>query len=116
MDTERKRAMEVDVMAEMIALYCHGHSHAHCVQEYPAEGLPALCPDCSRLLEYARTRIIRCPRMDVKSFCAFCPIHCYSTDMRARIREVMRWSAPRMLLHRPFMTLHHMWINLRRRG
>ena len=111
MDTERKRAMEVDVMMEMIALYCHGHSHAHCVQEYPAEGLPALCPDCRRLLRYARERIIRCPRMDVKSFCSACPVHCYSMDMRAHIREVMRYSGLRMLLHRPLMTLHHMWID-----
>ncbi len=111
MDTERKRTMEAEVMTEMIALYCRGHSHAHRVQEYPAEGIPALCPDCRQLLEYARTRIIRCPRMDVKSFCSVCPVHCYSMDMRARIREVMRYSGPRMLLHRPFMTLHHIWID-----
>ena len=115
MDTERKRAIEVDVMTEMIDLYCRGHSHAHRTQEYPAEGNPSLCPDCQQLLEYARARIIRCPRMDVKSFCSACPVHCYSTDMRARIREVMRYSGPRMLLYRPLMTLHHMWIDLRNR-
>ena len=111
MNTEQKRTMEAEVMMEMIALYCHGHSHAHCVQEYPAEGLPALCPDCSRLLEYARTRIIRCPRMEVKSFCSVCPVHCYSRDMREQIRAVMRYSGPRMLLHHPFMTIHHMWLD-----
>ena len=115
MDTERKRATEVDVMTEMIDLYCRGHSHAHRTQEYPAEGIPALCPDCQQLLEYARARIIRCPRMDVKSFCSACPVHCYSTDMRARIREVMRYSGSRMLLYHPLMTLHHMWIDLRNR-
>lgn len=115
MDTERKRAIEVDVMTEMIDLYCRGHSHAHRTQEYPAEGIPALCPDCQQLLEYARARIIRCPRMDVKSFCSACPVHCYGTDMRARIREVMRYSGPRMLLYRPLMTLRHMWIDLRNR-
>ena len=109
MNTERKRSMEADVMTEMIALYCRGQNHAHRVQEFRAEGIPALCPDCQRLLEYARTRIIRCPRMDVKSFCSACPVHCYTADMRTRIREVMRWSGPRMLLRHPFMTLRHIW-------
>ncbi len=113
MNTEKKRTLEADVMAEMIALYCRGHRHAHRTAE--TDGAPALCPDCRRLLDYARERIIRCPRMDVKSFCSACPVHCYSHDMRERIRAVMRYSGPRMLLHRPIMTLRHMWIDLRGR-
>ena len=113
MNTEKKRTLEADVMAEMIALYCRGHGHAHRTAE--ADGAPALCPDCRRLLDYARERIIRCPRMDVKSFCSACPVHCYSRAMRERVRAVMRWSGPRMLLHRPIMTLRHMWIDLRSR-
>ncbi len=110
MDTEKKRTMEIDVMMEMIALYCHGQGHANRTDEQ--DDTPALCPDCRSLLNYARTRIVRCPRMDVKSFCSACPVHCYASDMRARIREVMRYSGPRMLLHRPIMTLHHIWIDL----
>jgi len=117
MNTEKKRTLEADVMAEMIALYCRGHSHAHRVQEYPAEGIPALCPDCRRLLDYALSRVEGCPRMDIKSFCSVCPVHCYSKDMRAQVRDVMRYSGPRMLLHHPLTTLRHMWIdfNARRR-
>ena len=113
MDTEKKRTMEADVMTEMIALYCRGHGPPHRTAE--AANVPALCPDCRRLLDYARDRIIRCPRMDVKSFCSACPVHCYSRDMREQVRAVMRWSGPRMLLHRPIMTLRHMWIDLRSR-
>ena len=109
MDTEKKRALEAEVMTEMIALYCRGHKHAH--RTSATDGAPALCPDCRRLLDYARDRIIRCPRMDVKSFCSACPIHCYSHDMREQVRAVMRYSGPRMLLHHPFMTIHHMWLD-----
>ena len=47
----------------------------------------------------------------VKSFCSVCPVHCYSKDMRAQVREVMRYSGPRMLLHYPLTTLRHMWID-----
>ena len=109
MNTEKKRTLEADVMAEMIVLYCRGHRHAH--RTSATDGVPALCPDCRRLLDYARDRIIRCPRMDVKSFCSACPIHCYSHDMREQVRAVMRYSGPRMLLHHPFMTIHHMWLD-----
>lgn len=113
MDTEKKRAMEADVMSEMIAIYCRGQGHTN--RTPAADGAPALCPDCRRLLDYARDRIIRCPRMDVKSFCSACPVHCYSRDMREQVRAVMRWSGPRMLLHRPIMTLHHIWIDYKAR-
>ena len=114
MDTEKKRAMEADVMSEMIAIYCRGQGHTN--RTPAADAAPTLCPDCRRLLDYARDRIIRCPRMDVKSFCSACPVHCYSRDMREQVRAVMRYSGPRMLLHRPIMTLHHIWIDLRSRG
>ena len=110
MDTEKKRSMEIDVMMEMIDLYCRGQGHAN--RTDLQDDTPALCPDCRRLLDYARDRIIRCPRMAVKSFCSACPVHCYTTDMREQIRVVMRYSGPRMLLHRPLMTLQHIWIDL----
>ena len=29
MDTEKKRALEADVMEKMIAIYCRGKKHAH---------------------------------------------------------------------------------------
>ena len=113
MDTEKKRAMEASVMSEMIAIYCRGQGHTN--RSPAADAAPALCPDCRRLLDYARDRIIRCPRMDVKSFCSACPVHCYSRDMREQVRAVMRWSGPRMLLHHPLMTLHHIWIDYKAR-
>ena len=113
MDTEKKRVMEAEVMSMMIGIYCRGHHHANrCAT---SESEPSLCPDCRRLLTYARSRIAACPRMDVKSFCSACPVHCYSHEMREKVREVMCWSGPRMLLHHPLMTLHHMWMDFRSR-
>ncbi len=113
MDTEKKRALEADVMEKMIAIYCRGKKHADRTRA-PQEAA-ALCPDCRRLLAYARERVVRCPRMHVKSFCSVCPVHCYSADMRKQIRAVMRYSGPRMLLHHPIMTLHHIWIDYKAR-
>ena len=113
MNTEKKRQLEMEVMSMMIAIYCRGHHHTHRTAD--ATDTSDLCPDCRRLLTYARSRIAACPRMDVKSFCSACPVHCYSHEMREKVREVMRWSGPRMLLHHPLMTLHHMWIDYRSR-
>ncbi len=93
MDTEKKRQLEMEVMKTIIGIYCRGHHHVNrCAA---SESEPSLCPDCRRLLTYARSRIAACPRM--------------------KVREVMRWSGPRMLLHHPLMTLHHMWIDYRSR-
>lgn len=108
MNTEKKRALESDVMTEMIAIYCRGNQHEG---RTCAPQAAALCPDCRRLLRYALARIAGCPRMAVKSFCSVCPVHCYTEDMRARMCAVMRYSGPRMLLHHPLMALRHMWID-----
>lgn len=98
--TEKKRKKEQLVVAEMIALYCH-NKHGTSQQG-------ELCPDCQKLCEYAQTRSEHCPFMEKKTFCANCRVHCYKTDMRESIREVMRFSGPRIILYHPGMALWHL--------
>lgn len=93
----RKREQEKRVVSEMIALYCHKH-HG---------GKHGLCDDCAALEEYARSRSDHCPFMETKTFCANCRVHCYKSEMREKIREVMRSSGPRMLFVHPIMAIHH---------
>ncbi|MBQ9062968.1 MAG: nitrous oxide-stimulated promoter family protein [Eubacterium sp.] len=98
MTTEEKREQEKRVVGEMIALYCrkkHG----------TAKG--SLCNECAALKDYARIRIDRCPHMENKTFCSRCPTHCYKPAMREKIREVMRFAGPRMLLVHPVMAINH---------
>ena len=57
--------------------------------------------------EYARSRSDHCPFMETKTFCANCRVHCYKSEMREKIREVMRFSGPRMLFVHPIMAIHH---------
>ena len=40
-----------------------------------------------------------------------CRVHCYRKEQREQIRQIMRYSGPRMLLHRPVMVLQHMWLS-----
>lgn len=97
---EEKRKREQRVVAEMIALYCH--------KKHETRGKNELCPDCRTLCGYAQARSEHCPFMEQKTFCSNCRVHCYKPDMRERIREVMRFSGPRMLLYHPGMALWHL--------
>ena len=94
---ETKRQREKKTVALMIKLYCrkkHGTKNE-------------LCPDCKALSEYAAMRSDKCPFMESKTFCSNCKVHCYKPDMREKIREVMRFSGPRMILYHPIMAVRH---------
>nr|WP_103984345.1 nitrous oxide-stimulated promoter family protein [Parabacteroides chinchillae] len=89
-------AKEKIVIEKMIRLYCR-HK----------EGNATLCADCMELLQYAHTRLDRCSFGDKKGSCRKCKIHCYKPEMRERIKTVMRYSGPRMLIYTPWITIRH---------
>ena len=106
--TEAKRQREKRVVAEMIALYCRDNHTGR---------RGALCPDCAALTAYAHARSDSCPFMENKTFCSNCRVHCYSGDMRERIRRVMCYSGPRMLRTHPILAVRHLLeSSLERRG
>jgi len=98
--TREKRTIEA-----MIALYCRDNHRT----------TTALCQDCTALLEYARLRLDKCPFGEDKPTCANCPIHCYKPDMREKIKRVMRYSGPRMLLRHPALAIGHLWDGFKKR-
>lgn len=89
-------AREKRTLETMVGMYCRGNHGAN----------GSLCPQCAELRDYAFGRIDRCPVRDNKVRCTECEIRCYSPEMRDRIRIVMRYSGPRMVLH-PIMALRH---------
>ena len=97
MDTQTKREREKRMVSQMIALYCRKKHHTR----------GDLCPQCAALDAYAKMRAGKCPFMETKTFCSNCRIHCYKPDMRAKIREVMRFAGPRMILHHPVSAIRH---------
>lgn len=96
-EIKSKREKENQVIEQMIALYCRKQHKGN-----------ELCPDCSNLTEYARMRNEKCPFMETKTFCSNCRVHCYQPEMRERIRQVMRYSGPRMLLYHPVLAIRHL--------
>ena len=107
---EQKRLREQETVSMMIRLYCRKN---HKVGNDGKSKGEILCPECQELLAYAEKKIQRCPFMENKTFCSNCRVHCYQSEMREKIRDVMRFSGPRMLLYHPFMALHHLWCTLR---
>lgn len=100
MDIVKKRQGEKRTMTTMAKLYCSGKKH-------PA-GDTGLCPQCAALLNYAHNRTDHCPRMAEKTFCSKCPMPCYEPARREEIRAMMRYAAPRLLLHHPIPAMRHM--------
>lgn len=98
MDVNQKREQEKAIVSEMIALYCR--------KKHKTKG--GLCPECQALTDYAKLRSDCCPFMETKTFCANCRVHCYKPEMKEKIRRIMRFSGPRMLLVHPILVVRHM--------
>ena len=94
---QSKREQEKEVVSLMIGLYCK--------KKHKTKGV--LCDECKKLDDYAKLRSDKCPFMETKTFCSNCRVHCYRPDMREKIRAVMRWAGPRMLLHHPVAAARH---------
>lgn len=93
-----KREREKKIVSDMIALYCRKkHRHKN-----------GLCTECAQLRAYAEQRSDRCPFMETKTFCSNCKVHCYKPEMRDKIRQVMRFAGPRMLMYHPVAAVRHL--------
>ncbi len=100
METMHPRiAREHETIVKMTHLFCRR------VHNSPRG---ALCPDCQELMNYALDRLHKCPFQERKSTCAKCTVHCYKPVMRERVRQMMRYSGPRMLLHHPVLAVLHL--------
>ncbi|MBO3446244.1 nitrous oxide-stimulated promoter family protein [Clostridium sp. CCUG 7971] len=84
----------------MINIYCsknHGRNKGE------------LCNECSELLEYANKRLDFCKFGEEKKFCSKCKVHCYKKDMKIKIKDVMKFSGPRLLFHEPIEVIKHIF-------
>lgn len=98
MPTGQRLEREKKTIAAMLTIYCRDH-HG---------GRRELCTDCAGLLDYARRRLDRCPFQEAKPACNHCEVHCYSAIQRERVRDVMRYAGPRMILPHPILSLWHL--------
>jgi len=88
---------EKDTIRIMVELYCRKNHRTK----------NTLCPECSALLDYAFQRLDKCVFGNEKPACSKCKVHCYRKDMREKVRRVMRYSGPRMILVHPKAAIDH---------
>ena len=86
----------------MIQLYCNAF-HSESVD---------ICEQCGDLESYALARIDKCPFGNSKPSCSKCEIHCYEDNMREKIKIVMRYSGPRMIIFHPLYALVHILVTI----
>jgi Nitrous oxide-stimulated promoter len=104
MNGHGRLAREKQTIELMVGMYCQA-----CHQDRSN-----LCLDCKELLEYAYRKIEKCPFHELKPICANCRIHCYKGKMRERVKIIMRYSGPKMLLHHPGLALLHLMDRMRK--
>lgn len=91
---------EKKIVKMMIDIYCSG-KHKTKKNEF--------CSECSTLLNYANQRLSNCKFGNNKTSCSKCPIHCYKKDMKEKIKEVMKYSGPRLIIYKPYEFIRHIF-------
>ncbi|MBW8001923.1 MAG: nitrous oxide-stimulated promoter family protein [Planctomycetes bacterium] len=99
MSGKNKLTTEKKTIKAMIDIFCSAHHQTK---------KNTLCFDCSQLIEYANARLDKCPFGPDKGPCLKCEIHCYKQEMRDKIKQVMRFSGPRMLKSHPILAINHL--------
>lgn len=89
---------EKQIISLMIEIYC---------EKVHAQAKGTLCEECEALHEYAHKRLSFCKFGDEKTSCRKCPIHCYKKDMKQKVKEVMKFSGPRLIIYRPIEFIKH---------
>ena len=97
-DNQPRMAREEKTIRAMVRLYCNDH--------HGTKGM--VCPECKGLMDYALMRLEKCSFQERKTTCANCPVHCYTPEMREKVKTVMRYSGPRMTYRHPVLALYHL--------
>jgi hypothetical protein len=110
----RREIKDLKVLLQFTSVYCREkHDSKKTViytdepelQQLPLGKYP-VCDECAQFLLYAFERRLRCP-LEEKPVCKHCPVHCYKTEYREKVREIMRFSGQHLIKRGRFDLLWH---------
>ena len=104
-DIKSRIQQEHKTLHAMLRIYCEGLHSTH----------GSLCESCAAIVDYADKRVERCHWGPNKPACSQCTTHCFVPEKRQRIREIMRYSGPRMTTRHPILALLHLFTKLSRK-
>jgi len=110
--------IEKETITQMIVIYCKGHHKEEWkkkkrelqMNENSYRKNCCLCEQCFELHEYSMERLANCKFANEKKFCSQCTIKCYHPKYKDKIKEVMKYSGPRILSHHPVLVIKHMFV------
>lgn len=113
-EVQNKRKEEQSTVGFMIQLYCKGNHKEAWKSRGQVSKKDFMCEECRDLAEYAQMRSAKCPYIakGTKTFCNQCKTPCYKPEYRAKIKKVMRYSGPRMMIYMPALCLRHLKLTL----
>ncbi len=88
---------EEQTVEAIITIYCKRH-----------HGTLSLCKECLELRDYCWEKLSYCRHGYRKPTCGRCKIHCYKPAMKKKIKEVMKYAGPRMLVYHPLLAFYHL--------
>lgn len=87
----------------MIRIYCRKH---HGKKRH-------ICDECKQLRDYSFKRLDSCKFGEKKGTCKNCKIHCYKPDMKTKIKKVMKFSGPRLIIYNPKRAIQHIILGIK---
>ena len=99
--TERERR----IVDKMIQRFCQDNHRSS-----------DLCESCFELKEYAFKRLVSCPFANDKPVCSNCSIHCYNKKKKEEIKNVMKYSGPKMIFNHPKDTFLYFFDKLKNKN
>lgn len=84
------------------------------IQDYCKDihGQNELCDECSDLRDYAERKLVKCPFLKDKPVCSNCTLHCYNTNYKEKVTEVMRTIGPKMIYKHTWDALWYFYYKL----
>jgi hypothetical protein len=110
----RKELKDLRVLVQFTSVFCKVHHQQQKLSmDSVIPGVSALtaskypvCAACREFLSYAIERRLRCP-LNPRPTCKHCPVHCYKSDYRQKVREIMRFSGKYLMLRGRLDLLWH---------
>ncbi len=84
----------------MVKIYCRAFHDQQDQQGY--------CSECQQFLVYSNEKLDRCPYGEAKPACKDCTIHCYKKEQRIKVKQIMSYAGPRMLIYNPVLAIQHL--------
>lgn len=92
---------DIRLIGKFVEVYCAG-KHGDVAREIftlpDGAGERKFCRECYSFMGYAIAKRMKCPLEAEKPSCKHCRIHCYASEQRKKVREIMGYAGRKLML------------------